>query len=65
MFVAPSPENADAVSFGQINQLLGQAGFADAWLAGQHHHTAPAGEGFTQGSGQYSQFLLAANEDRV
>jgi hypothetical protein len=62
MLITPSPQYRGALGGGQVGQLMGQAGFADAWLPRQHHHLPTAGQSAVQGSSQGSQLLLAADE---
>jgi hypothetical protein len=47
----------------QHGQLLGNAGFADAWFPGKHHYPPMAGQGITKGRLEHRQFLLAADEN--
>jgi hypothetical protein len=59
---AAAPQHQDAAGAGLGGQLLGQPGLADAGLAGQQDHPAPAGQGGLQVDGERGQLGLAADE---
>ena len=58
-----APEDPHALAFDGPSQLLGDAGLADARLAGKNDHAAMTGKGIIQGCRKLDHFTMAANED--
>lgn len=60
--ITPAPEYFGASGGGKGGKLLGNPGFADARLPGQHDHTAMTRHGIVQSSVELRHLLMTADE---